>query len=206
MPVTIWDLRGLEHSVAAYFADWFSARFDDASCAFKVERLDTPLSEFPRVVRDFRKRYPLSRILQDIVREWFGIRCGRWDVFRWRTVGDVVAWLSHRLERAEVGDLIAEERRIFFMFPVAWGPGRMKLFGEVDETAACWCGSGKPYLRCCGIAFTPKPQYAWRKARQLKRVVRRREHALFLVFGKRLHRHGRILPWVPREVLVEGLK
>jgi hypothetical protein len=178
---TVWDLRGLEHAVAAYLVDCLSDLFEDTPYVRRWERkkgrLDVRLSEFPRVIRTLGRPCSLRRMLAGMVREMFGVMCSASDVRAWQTVGDIVSWLCVRLQPVErdVGkrseefsgeedDLVRQVEEALSALPMRWGPFGVIRAGDVGPSTPCWCGSGVPYFRCCGVGFAPRAEYAVERA------------------------------------------
>lgn len=175
MSRTVWDLRGLEHAVAVYLVERLSDFFEDTPhfrrWLKRRWRLDVPLSELSPLIGFFGEGCSLTGVLCDLVRVLFRVRCYPSDVRSWATVGDMVSWVSARLEpvEGEPFDRVAEEggrggddlvRQVveaFSSLPVRWGPQGVVKAHEVTVSLPCWCGSGVPYLRCCGVDFVPRP-------------------------------------------------
>jgi len=174
---TVWDLRGLEHAVAVYFVDhlvdcWLEDVPGLRPWLRKRWRLDVPLSSFLPLAEEFGGSLP--GVLCDLVRHLFRVRCYPSEV-RWcATVGDLVSLVCSRLEpvpgepwcspveglEGEEGDLLRQVEAAFSALPVRWGPHGVVRAHEITEALPCWCGSGLPFLRCCGTGWRPRP--GWR--------------------------------------------
>lgn len=175
---TVWDLRGLEHAVAVYLVERLADYLEDTSgfrhWLKKRWRLDLPVSELSPLTEVFGGECSLAAVLSDLMRVLFRVRCYPSDARAWRTVGDMISWLAGRLEAVEgqpfdleeetgddvEDDLVRQVMQAFAALPVRWGPRGVVRAHEITPSLPCWCGSGAPYLRCCGVGFVPKP--GWR--------------------------------------------
>lgn len=183
MPRTVWDLRGLEHVVAVYFVEHVYDCWDDVPglrpWRRRRWRLDAPLSSFLPLAEEMGGS--LEGALCDLVRLLFRVRCYPSEVRRCATVGDLVPLVSSRLEPVpgepwrslgegldgEEGGLVRQIEEVFARLPVRWGPRGAVWPHEITEALPCWCGSGVPFLRCCGVGFVPKPGWRARVRRYL---------------------------------------